>query len=391
MDLREKLETAISKLQLIIDTDAEESIFQEWFSQNPIVFDVFGYKRKLEHPRLLYEGETFIPDFMAQTITDEWEIIELKTADAGILKDTNRRHAFFSEAEKNLSQCREYSLLFYDTACRQAFNKHYNTTCHKTPIITLVIGRNEGVDKLLVYELLAGRIPRIKILTYDDVINHLKARYESLVRGVVGRPNGIYLAFAVCPIETSEEGEMYIADICQHKGKSRIRLFISGEYFTMQINDATGQKASMVRSKVQGLYAHNAYEVEVQPMKYETEISVSIGGDKIMETTIRNTDFDFSGPLDTVMGSDQSGEAKSSMLMGAFIVIPSIPDIDQKAILREHIKTIVGNDGEQCLLEFIGHKYMHNQGHLTLGSRATHSATSLVQEIEAHKPILRRR
>lgn len=388
MDLRSILEKAIDNLQEIIDLDSEESKFQEWFSQNPIVFTVLGYKNQIEHPKLVYEGETYIPDFMAQTITDEWEIIELKTADASILKDTERRHAFFSETEKNLSQCREYSLLFYDTTCRNKFNEDYNTTCHKTPMIRLIIGRNGGLDKLLVNELLAGRVPRINILTYDDILNHLKVRHKSLDSGFVENPSGIYIVFAACPIETNEDEKMYVADICQHQGKSRIRLYILGGNIVMQTEDATGLTVSKAKCKVPYLYAHNTYEVEVQPFRYETEISLSIGGDKIAETTVRNTDFDFSGPLDTVIGSDQKGEAKSSMMMGAFMLIPAIPDIGEKAILREYLKTFVDEEGKKYLLEYVGHKYMYNQGNLTLSSHLEHS-TNMIQETEAHRPILR--
>lgn len=387
MDLRETLEVAIDKLQILVDNDTEEAKFQEWFSINPIVFDVLGYKQHIGHPELLYEGKKYIPDFMAQTLAGEWEIIELKTADANILKDTDRRHAFFAESEKNLSQCREYSLVFYDTACRERFDAEYETTCHKTPSVKLIIGRREGLNRPLVSELLSGRVPRISIVTYDDVIDQLKARHE-ILRGIVEKPNGIYILYSITPIKSESVEDLYVADICQHGGKSRVRLFTSGRKLVMQTDDATGIMVSRMKCRLPDLYSTSIYEMEVSPSQYETGITLLIDGEVIFETTVRNTDFDFSDKLDMVLGSDQNGDAHSSMMVGGGTVATNIPSETDKAVLREYFANIRDEHGKRHVWELIGHKFLHNEGHLTLGSRKAHS-TNLIQEVEEFRPILR--
>lgn len=387
MELKQRIELAIDNLQVLLDSEANESDFQNWFSQHSIAFDVLGYKNSIEHPSLFYEDKKYIPDFMAQTISDEWEIIELKTADASILKDADRRHAFFAATESNLSQCREYSLIFYDTACRAKFNEIYQTNCHKSPAVKLVIGRNDGTDKLLVNELLSGRSPRISIITYDDVINHLKARYETL-KGIVDRPLGIYIVFTAIQIETSSTEDMYILDICKSGAKSRVEIYTSGKNIMMQTHDANGMVVSKMLSRFQDLNLLNAYEIVISPMQYETSIGLLINGELVLETMVRNTEFDFSGRLDIVFGSNQSGTAFSSMKTGGKIIIQGMPEPDERVVLRQFLESMQDEAGRRYMHEYVGHKFMHNQGHQALGSRMVHT-TNMIQEIDAHKPTLR--
>ena len=71
---RQEIEEAISSLkQLLSDEDALERHFQEWFENNPIVFNALGYKTYLAHPVLKLEDEdTLIPDFIVQRIDNLW-------------------------------------------------------------------------------------------------------------------------------------------------------------------------------------------------------------------------------------------------------------------------------------------------------------------------------
>lgn len=385
--MRQQIEQAITNLQTLLDADSTESQFQAWFSQHPVAFDVLGYKNPIEHPELSYENNRYIPDFMAQTLNSEWEIIELKTADASILKDTDRRHAFFALMESNLSQCREYSLIFYDTACRNKFNNDYKTICHKSPAVKLVIGRSCAEDRLLVNELLSGRSPRITVITYDDVINHLKARYEILCGSVIN-PSGIYILLVATQIKTDSKDEMYIVDVCQRSSKSRIRLFISESNLIMQTDDATGLTVSRMLNQLSNIYSINAYEVEILPLRYETIITLSLGGMLVFETKVRNTDFDFSGEIDMVFGSDQTGSEKSSMTTGGTVIIKGVVSQDDKIILRTYLENFVDENEKRYLHEYIGHKYLHNQGHQILGNNKVYSS-NMIQEIDEFKPILR--
>ncbi|MFN5872449.1 MAG: Shedu anti-phage system protein SduA domain-containing protein, partial [Aphanizomenon sp.] len=108
---RQEIEEAISSLkQLLSDEDALERHFQEWFENNPIVFNALGYKTYLAHPVLKLEDEdTLIPDFIVQRIDNLWEIFELKLPNTQILKDKKTRQTFYAPLHEYMQQCIDYS------------------------------------------------------------------------------------------------------------------------------------------------------------------------------------------------------------------------------------------------------------------------------------------
>lgn len=387
MELKRRLEIAIESLKLLLSRESAEKDFQTWFSQHPVAFEVLGYKRTIEHPSLFYEGKRFIPDFMALTIGEEWEVIELKTADEVFIKNVERRTSFYSEVETYLSQCREYSESFRDTASRSGFNETYGANCSKTPAVKLIVGRSVGLDKNLVNELLSGRIPRVSILTYDDVFNHLQTRLYAL-RGYVDNPSGIYVALLAMQLSTDLFEDRYILDICKRNGKSRVQIYTHAKFIVMLTSDAHGVVASRMMSHVADLSMLNAFEIVIIPEKDETSIALQLNGELILETVVRSTDFDFKGELNFVFGSNQQGSALSSMRTGGIIIIQGMPSAEERHILRQYLETMQDESGRRYMHEYVGHKFLHNQGHQTLGSLMPYT-TNMIQEIEAFKPVVR--
>jgi hypothetical protein len=106
MGRAEDLEVAIDELVALVREEAlHEQHYQAWFERYEWVFGILGFKRVLAHPVLETEnGETYLPDFMAQLNSGIWEIIELKRPDTAVLKTAARRRDFYSEFSKYLSR-----------------------------------------------------------------------------------------------------------------------------------------------------------------------------------------------------------------------------------------------------------------------------------------------
>ena len=138
------LDVAIGELgELLLQSEfASENLFQEWMERNSaIVFPILGYQRWLPHPRLLNpDGGEFIPDFMALTINNLWEVVELKTAEPSIYKERDRRSDFYQPIHALISQCRDYSEWLGHEPARNQFEANYDTHLARHPSILMIAG-----------------------------------------------------------------------------------------------------------------------------------------------------------------------------------------------------------------------------------------------------------
>src|SRR5690554_5334494 len=102
---RHHVERAIESLDVLLQcADAPESAFQEWFESNPVAFYVLGFQDHIPHPRIeAPSGDIYIPDFIARRPNSSWEFIELKTSATDILRNKDRREAFYASFEGYLS------------------------------------------------------------------------------------------------------------------------------------------------------------------------------------------------------------------------------------------------------------------------------------------------
>jgi hypothetical protein len=391
MDLKQKIENALSELYQIIDEDHSEHDLQKWFEKHPIALETLGYVEKIIHPSLVYDGEEYIPDFMVQNQQGLWEIIEIKTADANILKNTKRRHAFYSSMDSHLSQCREYTRSFIDTTCRNKFNNDYKTNCHKTPDITIIIGRNDGYDKFLAHELLSNICTTVKLVTYDDIANILISRVEEVSGQTRTDSSGLFSICAVTILPTNTDETQYILDICKRDTKNRVQLFISENRIHVIATDDNGETVNIrsteeVYRRILGV--HLEFCVQIENHDNNSSIEVLIDGELICESRTRGIYFDFSGELDMVIGSDQNGHEPSLMLMGGNITLQATPALYEKWTLRNFLFNIKDEQGNLYVHEYIGQKFMHNCGHRIHGNTMAYTS-DLIQEEDAKKPILR--
>lgn len=389
------IENALGALAAIIDSEADENSFQQWFEHNPIIFRCLGYKSVIAHPHLTNEisgGEEYIPDFMAINSAGMWEIVEIKPAKMLIMKDSSRRRTLRAATESYISQCAEYSGLFMDKSYRDEFNKKYLADCHKTPEIALIMGRDVGLDKAVLHEVLSRRAsPHIKIITYDDVRGYLRNFLETAGDSPTGVAPGLGVFFNAI-LHRGEVGDTnYVVDICKKGGNSRIQIYMENLKVHLVITDATGvsYKYSTTEDDCRGVLERFAlFSLQILENDDDMCVSFSVNEVVIFEVRQRSFDFDFAFDLDFVVGSDQTGRYASNMHFGVFIVIPLLPAPEDMWFIKRAIYENKNEKGESYLLEFVGYKYLHTPSHPFLG-RDVPFSSCLIQEDKEKKPILR--
>mgnify|MGYP003381668178 CR=1 FL=1 len=396
MNFKPLIEKALGELALILGSHADENTFQKWFENNPIVFQCMGYIKVIPHPRLesdFERNETYIPDFMALSSAGIWEVIEIKPAKAPIIKNTERRHSLRSTTESYLSQCSEYSELFRDTGYRHKFNERYGVDCHKTPGVTLVMGRSAGVDKKQLAEILSHRnSPHISIKTFDDVREQIYLLIDTVYDFPKEHSPGICVLFSA--ILLGGQGENFVIDLCKKGAKSQIQMYVQDNRIHVDVTDRSGNTFTSWTNEedfrnVVGKYA--SFAIQVSNSRDYSSIDLIVDDVLILENRQRSLDFDFTDQLDQVIGSDQTGTRPSSMLFGGLIILKEIPLIEERWVLRTYLASMRKNEqGETYLLEFSGHKFLHTTSHPILGGN-TPFAQCLIQTDESKKPMLRAR
>lgn len=190
---RRLIEEAIGILDsLLTAQSASEADFQAFFEAHPIVFQVLGFQRQVAHPTIkTANGAMYIPDFIARRPNGSWEIIELKTASAELLRDRDRRESFYASFESYLSQCHEYSEALDDVSTRSEFEKQYGIDLiQKRPSSIIVAGSSESLDVSRLLRLCSRRSPPVSVYTYDDIRSALVA-YRTFNFGKYDTAEGI--------------------------------------------------------------------------------------------------------------------------------------------------------------------------------------------------------
>lgn len=397
MDFKPQIETALGELSLIIDTDADENTFQQWFERNEIVFRCLGYKRVIPHPCLdleVKQNDTYIPDFMAVNSSGIWEIIEIKPAKALIIKDSERRHTLRNSTESYLSQCAEYSNLFMDREYLKRFNSRYQADCHKTPDVTLIIGRSEGLDKRQLQGILAHRsMPHIAIKTFDDVRESVYQFAETAHDLPMTILPGMCIAFTAILLPCPDEKTTYILDVCKHDSSSRIQLYVNDGRLFLDVTDRNGKFCSINTTQsdyASALDKFSSFAIQISSNGEYSTIELLVEDKLLLETRQRGMVFDFTEQIEYVVGSDQSGCHPSSMLFGALVILQLIPLIEDRWLIREGLSEIANEQGERYFHEYIGHKFMHTPNHPQLGG-ITPFERCIMQGEDSKKPVLRAR
>lgn len=380
---RQNIEEAIQSLDLLLRADSErEGDFQRWCELHPLVFLALGFHRQISHPNIqAADGNVYIPDFIAQRPNGSWEIIELKTPSAKILKNKDRRETFYSCFEDYLSQCHEYSEALDEASARAELESKYNIDLmHKRPTSILIAGSGEALDIDRLFRLCSRRNPPISVYTYDDIRSALSS-YRTFNFGGYDSADGICV-HSVLYIHKSE-GEPtvnHILDIGLHPDRDRVAIFVDLQGFLrLRVWDSNGEQHN---ARAEKPFDSEAYDVR-RWFLFEVGVSDGFGFISIqMEgryyADIRIQDFPFRVSHEYVIGSDWEAKQPSWFSFVEMAVIDRALTFAEKLKLRQHAVN-AGKEfpaelrdlkwsahysaGEGGLLVFKGHKWMHTARH----------------------------
>ncbi len=379
---RQHVERAIESLDVLLQSgNAPENAFQEWFENNPVAFYVLGFQHHIPHPKIeAVSGDVYIPDFIARRPNSSWEFIELKTSATEILRDKDRREAFYATFESYLSQCHEYSEAMDDASVRRKFEEKYGISLiQKRPSSILIAGSGEllEVDRLL--RLCSRRTPPITVYTYDDLRSALLS-YRTFNFGGYDSADGMCVHSVIYVHKPSAPAVNHILDIGVHQDRDRVSIYIDEKgYICLRIFDSEGVEHKAHSSRP---LEEQFYEV-AHWFLFEVGVSdgfgfISIQVDGRYYADIRINEFPFNVSHESVIGSDWEAKAPSWFSFVELAVLNRALSFEEKFKMRAHSVSagksfsaeLMGlnwsayySAGPGGRIEFKGHKWMHTAGH----------------------------
>jgi hypothetical protein len=365
---RAAIERAIEELdELLLRDVADEAPYQAWFERHPVVFAALGYQRTIAHPRIAApDGAEWIPDFLVLRST-AWELFEIKTPQAAILLDRERRYKFYAEFESYVAQCREYSEALDDPRTRDAVKERYDIALHKDPIATIVSGRSSGLDREKLQALARSRIPPLEVLTYDDLRSHLEF-YRVFHFGQYESAKGFGLAAVVvlCPPPRGEYN--YLLELGDSPDRDHVAFFIDPNgYLRLRVTDSTG-------------VAHETHsQLPLEESDYGTPRLLVVGAgasetfgflsivmDQKYYADIRIENFPFTLHPNTVLGSNLTRTAFGHMCVAVYMILAGPPSFHQRGIIakwadEQHMRPLSQNSSIP-LIVFQGREAMRSGG-----------------------------
>jgi hypothetical protein len=164
---------AIEELEYLINSDARESVFQEFFERRPEFLLGMEYKRL--HPQLILQidsSTSMIPDFFLERFDTSFvDILDLKRPVAQLAKYPTHRQGLTAAFHEAADQLRQYRNWFEDSRNRRVFREQYGgLECYK-PRVIVIMGRNKDFYSEQDRIALEAELPRhLTLRTYDDVL-----------------------------------------------------------------------------------------------------------------------------------------------------------------------------------------------------------------------------
>lgn len=366
---RELVESAITDLDELLLADSNyESVFQAWFERHSVVFVSLGFSKFIPHPHILLpSGNELIPDFFAQRANGSWEVFEIKTPQAQVLRDLERRTTFYATFEQYVSQCHEYSESFDEQLTRTAVEGAYGVQVQKRPQSIIVAGRNEGIDLAKLFAMCSRRNPPVAVYTYDDVLRALE-NFRTFNFGAYDKAQG----FGFCGIfalhRPTRQSTNHIFDVGVYPDRDRIAISVTADHFLkLTVWDSSGD---VHEAKSSNPLAITDYDV---PSAFIFEVGIgdgfgflSIQIDGKYHAEIRTSSFALNLSHEYVLGSDWSGKASSWFSVFRFFTRSVPVSFELKRVFREYAVERYGEIRagiESQRLLFVENKFMYTKGH----------------------------
>lgn len=391
---REDLERCIAELSMLLELPrVKEAECQAWLERHPLVFEIHGYRRSISHPELKTSSDlVFIPDFLVRRPDAVWEIFELKRPDTDVLRSSERRATFYSDMHSYISQCVEYSECCSDPRVAKAFWEVHGAALNAHPESTLVAGRSEGMDRFKVYALLKRLTPKIRHLTYDDLLEQLRQHLESNFAGSTeGAGLTLFVAVRLLPTSTPTE---CLLDVGGSPFKNRISVARYGaSVLRFSVIDRNGLTSSQ-DVEASHYWDNGAFvcAIHVTQTSNSALVLFEINGQYVGEVRIPTELLEITHPLPYVLAADMEGGRCASVILADQVMRDPALTVLERCQLREFLfdklfANGAGQSSEPLGLRFNGWQFMCTEGHPILDPDRVRT-TNLVQREDLRRPRL---
>ena len=362
---RSNLEDAIVSLnELLSRGDPPEDDCQQWFETHPVVFECLGYSDNVPHPELTSSGVVlFIPDFLVRRADNSlWEIFEIKTPDAGIIKSKKTRKDFYASLSEYIAQCVEYSEYFDDTAHRVEFSQKHGFEVHKSPRRCLVAGSDDGLEQAQVHALLNQRSHSVQLLTYDNIAAKLEF-YRTRQSGGFERLQGFSIHLLIRAERLVGE-ENFILDVGAQPEKNRVSLYVDVEdHLCFRLIDRSGNPQQIRLPTGVDSIAYDEWKyviVEGGIGDDFTYLAVDVDGRNCFHVQLPGLKVEVFAPH-CVVGSDISGQANSKFSIKTILIMNRTLTFEERHSVRSEILDM--GRSEEHYLEFADHRFGFTEHH----------------------------
>lgn len=164
---------AIEELEALINSDASEGRFHDFFENHPEFLLTLG-DYKAMHPQLVLhedDGGKLIPDFFLEKLTSDFcNICDLKKPTRDLIRHQRHRARFRDAVYEAIAQLQAYRDWFEDRRNRELFRSRYGLSAYR-PRVVVIIGRRQSysteVERIRIESALP---PWVSLSTYDDVV-----------------------------------------------------------------------------------------------------------------------------------------------------------------------------------------------------------------------------
>ncbi len=184
----EKNNEVLGEFSRLINTCVKESVLEEFLYQNYRL--IFGEKYDristqlwLKFPELDIGGKERRMDiFMRNSISEDWELYELKRANIHLTRTKTDVPMFISAVYEAMTQVRNYKSILMQDSVRKKFEQdgieYYN------PEINIVIGKKPNISTMQWRNLVKSETD-LNIITYDHLLNEAKERMNYIGKLII--------------------------------------------------------------------------------------------------------------------------------------------------------------------------------------------------------------
>jgi len=168
------LQGIYDSFERLLKSDPEESEFQSFFEQNPILFHIFTPARIIKKAQILNKFET---DFAVLSETGQLFLVEIEKSGKPLLTKKGRRTAKFNEPFDQVHDWLDL-ITSHRITCLEMMDIKPNVVSRIRGVV--IIGREEGLSKSQISKLKSTDFGEVVFFTYDDILDSL----ASLIREI---------------------------------------------------------------------------------------------------------------------------------------------------------------------------------------------------------------